>query len=698
MAETTKLKTAATRKRKKTAPSNVRKLETNITAIIKAEPQITSNALEIEDTFLNSYTTSIIQPEISPDVYYSLVEQNNALNQCISAMEVNIDGTGFDVVRTDGEEITDLDSKALQPVKEFLMEVSPTVSFVTLRRQMRRQLEISGYACIEIIRNPKDEIIFMRTLESKTIRLMKLGDAVPTQKTLIRGGTAMKIQTLTRERRFVQLVNRRKIYFKEFGSIRDLAKDTGVFVANGLRLPFEERASEIIYLTVHRAANSPYGVPRWLNNLPSVIGSRSAEELNLEYFAAGGIPPLMIFITGGAMAEKARKQLEGLLAGKARNKLKGIVADIQSTSGTIDKGGGVKVDIESFGSDRQQDSMFENYDTRCEQRVRASFRLPPLFVGKADDYSYASVFASYTLAEAQVFQPERMEFDEVFNNTVMKEMTNGVYRIRSKPLIVADAETNLNTLRTAMNGGAITKKDLIENLNLVGSVTLTMLEDEDGDEIAERFSGSSSADQVRNPHIEDFVDDDQIDVSTGEPVVKVDLSYLGVISDLQVRSLTKELPQKDLKALADGLKVLNAFELDMVHMLTSNKLYASVEHDNVGMSELLGAVSQIDLKAAHPPCPEGQVLRDGKCVDKAEHPTTPAPCPEGQVRRNGVCVPKAEHGGVEVGDSTGPGGVNNHIHILEEGGVTSEAEGHTHTWDSEETTTSSTNKHTHQLG
>lgn len=672
MAETTKLKTAATRKRKKTAPSNVRKLETNITAIIKAEPQITSNALDIEDTFLNNYTTSIIQPEISPDIYYSLVEQNNALNQCISAMEVNIDGTGFDIVRTDGEEIDEDEAETLQPVKEFLMEVSPTVSFVTLRRQLRRQLEISGYGCIEIIRNPKDEIVFMRTLESKTIRLMKLGDAVPTQKTLIRGGTAMKIQTLTRERRFVQLIARNKIYFKEFGSTRDLAKANGTFVSSGLRLPFEERASEIIYLTVHRSAVSPYGVPRWLNNLPSVIGSRSAEELNLEYFAAGGIPPLMIFITGGAMAEKARKQLEGLLAGKARNKLKGIVADIQSTSGTIDKGGGVKVDIESFGSDRQQDSMFENYDIRCEQRVRASFRLPPLFVGKADDYSYASVFASYTLAEAQVFQPERMEFDEVFNNTVMKEVTNGVYRIKSKPLTVADAETNLNTLRTAMNGGAITKDSLIENLNLVGSVNLKALA-EDGDEISERFSGSSSADQVRNPHVEDFVDDDQINASTGEPVAKVDLSYLGVISDLQVRSLTKELPQKDLKALADGLKVLNAFELDMVHMLTSNKLYASVEHDNVGMSELVGAVSQI--KAAHPPCPAGQVLRNGKCVPKAE-----------AVKNS------------EAGDSTGPGGVNNHIHILEAGGVTSEAEGHTHTWDAEEATTGSTNKHTHQLG
>lgn len=675
MAETTKLKTGTTRTRKKStkpaAPDNVRKLQTNVTAIMKAEPQITSNALDIEDTFLNNYTSQVIQPEISPDTYYSLVEQNNSLNQCISAMEVNIDGTGFDVVRTDKEELGTEDEKAVELINEFLMEVSPTTSFVTLRRQLRRQLEISGYGCIEVIRNPKDEIVFLRTLESKSIRLMKLADPVVTQKSLIRGGVELKIQAVARERRFVQLVARKKVYFKEFASNRDLAKATGVFVETGKRLPFEERASEIIYLTVHRSAVSPYGVPRWLNQLPSVLGSRSAEELNLEYFAAGGIPPLMVFISGGAMAQTARKQLEGLLAGKARNKLKGIVADIQSTSGTIDKGGGVRVDVESFGSDRQQDSMFENYDVRCEQRVRASFRLPPLFVGKADDYSYASVFASYTLAEAQVFQPERMEFDEAFNNTVMKEMTKGQYRIKSKPLTVADAETNLNTLRTAMNGGAITKSDLVENLNLVGSVNLKMLEEEDGEEIAERFSGSSSADQVRNPHIEDFVDEEQIETSAGEPVAKVDLSYLGVLADMQVRNLSKSIPAKELKALETSLKALNAFELDMVNMLVSNKIYASVSNDSVGMTEMVGVVSEM----------------------KAQHQ-----CPEGQVYRNGVCVPKEDTEKAEAGDSTGRGGIDNHTHTLLEGGQTSEDEGHTHTWDAESNKTGSTNGHTHQLG
>lgn len=658
MAET-KLKTAATRTRAKPKPKPAAaqsKLDLNATAIIKADAQITSNALEVEDSFIQHYDNSVIQPEISPETYYALVEQNNALNQCISAMEVNIDGTGYDIVRFDGEEIAESDKKAVTTITQFFAEVMPQMSFTTLRRTLRRQCEIAGYGCVEVIRNPKEEVVFLRPLVSRTIRLMKLDEAVPTTKSLIRGGVEMKITALSRERRFVQIVNEKKVYFKEYGASRDLSKSRGVWSPKGTRLPSEERATEIIYTTIHTATNSPYGVPRWLNQLPSVIGSRSAEELNLEFFEAGGIPPLMVFISGGAMAETARKQLEGLLAGKARNKLKGIVADIQSTSGTIDKGGGVKVDVESFGSDRQDDSMFENYDERCEKRVRCSFRLPPLFVGKADDYSYASVFASYTLAEAQVFAPERTEFDEVFNLTVMKEMTKGEYKIKSKPLRVADAETNLKALELAMNGAAIPKKTLIENLNKIGSINLKQLE-EGEDEIAERFSGSSSADQVRNPNPEAFGAESGTNAAAGVDgtteetkgqyrVTKADLSYLGRIADRQVLNLTTELEPEEVEELTHTMKRLNPFESNMVTMLVTNKVYASMDNDSEGIQELCHAVSTIKY---------------------------------------------------EVGRITLPAGVDNHTHTLLEDGVTNTVEGHSHTWDEDSGHTSEDNDHFHPL-
>ena len=553
-------------------------LALNAVAIVKAESGIESNALEVEDSWESTYTNDIIQPEIPPDVFYALVEQNNTLSQCISAMEVNVDGTGYDIVRTDGMELTDGDVAEVQGYKDMLNEIYPGTSLLSLRRDVRRHLETAGYAGVEVIRNPAGEIVFLRPIESKYLRLMKAGNPIPVKRSLTRKGKTVTITVLSRERRFVQKIGTSKVYFKEYGASRDLDKETGKWAAQGTRLPAKKRATEILYFRVQKAHNSPYGVPRWINQLPSVIGSRAAEELNLEFFNSGGIPPILIFVSGGVLATTARKQLEGLLSGKAKDKLKGLVADIQSTSGSIDKGGSVGVTVESFGSDRQNDSMFEGYDERCERRVRASFRLPPLFVGRPDDYSYASVFASYTLAEAQVFSPERTEWDEQFNNTVMKELTGGKYKIVSKPLAVADAETVLKALELAKESKVITKDTLVSELNKVGNLTLSKL-DEGGSDIVE-------------PTAKTTVQGKQEPVQAKKADVGgLDLSYLSTLADSVVGSLLGSLTKDEVEDLNKELSGLTQVQEELVNLIASSKVYSSMDHDPEGIAELCGCAA-----------------------------------------------------------------------------------------------------------
>lgn len=574
------------------SPDNIPELVTNITQIIKADSQIVSNALEIEDGFINEYGERIIVPEIAPEIFAAFVEQNNTLSQCISAMEVNIDGTGYDIIRSDEAPITDADRAKIKPIKEFFTEVYPMMSLTTLRRKNRRFLETTGYGCIEVIRNPAGDIVFLRPLDSKTIRLVKLGPSYPAKKTLTRNGATVSVTIQVRERVFVQKINEKKVYFKEFGSFRDLDKITGLWAAVGNKLPADVRSSELIYMTVNKSAKTPYGVPRWLNNLPSVLGSRQAEELNLEYFNAGGIPPVMVFIAGGAMGEEARRQINAFLAGKAKDKLRGVVADIHSTTGSVDKGGTVGVQVETFDSGRQKDSMFENYDDRCEKRVRASFRLPPLFVGKADDYSFASVFASYTLAEAQVFNPERDEFDEIFNNTVMKELTGGEYIIKSKPLTVADATSKLKALELGARHRIITKNQLRVGLNVATDLSIP-LEEQDGElEFVSVRNRLRRADDVAEggQNVEPAIDG-QIGQTTG--VTKADLSYLGTIADNQAKALLTGRTDSVKQELIEQMKSLSPVEENIVHMLTSSRIFAVTDNDSAGLTELTDSLIEM---------------------------------------------------------------------------------------------------------
>lgn len=562
-------------------------LETNVIAVVKSEHQITTNALDSEDGFIGAYGDRVLEPEINPEVYFSLIEQNNTINQCVSAMEVNIDGTGCEVVRTDGEELQDSDDTEIGFLKQFFGEVYPQISLMTLRRTLRREAETCGYSCMEVIRTAQDEIVFLKDLKSKSVRLVKLEEPVIATKTLMRRGNEVPYTVSIRERVFVQKINNKKIYFKEFGASRDLNKYTGEWSTKGIRLPAQERATEVIYFCINKSSKSNYGVPRWLNQFPSVLGSREAEELNLEFFESGGIPPVMIFVSGGVMGEVAQKNINALLSGKAKDKLRGLVADIQSTGGTIDKAGAVDVKVETFGSENSKDSLFENYDTRCEERVRAAFRLPPLFVGKSNDYSYASVFASYTVAEAQVFNPERMEWDELFNNTIMKELTGGEYSIKSKPLLVSDAETNLKALELATVNKVISKDTLRKELSSVSSVTIPLNSDDGGETVS---GGKISADKGigQGGNLPDVTKSDIYSGSFD------DMTYVSHLANLQTKSLLNLITKKEQRELQKAMSELGAGDTNLVGLIVSQKIYSSMDNDPEGMLELCGCVASND--------------------------------------------------------------------------------------------------------
>jgi len=446
--------------------------------VSKAENDVLqSNALLTDDLFELDYfdiksnaKAVVLRPPFVPTLLASLCKENNALEQCVAAMEVNIDGTGYEVGSSEaGEEETEAEKVQAQGIMDFFDEIFPAKSFITVRRELRRDQESTGNSYMEVLRSIAGEIVFAKALESVTMRIVKLDDPVPVKVTIERFGSEQTVTLIKRERRYVQKIGDKSIFFKEFNASRDLNKWTGDWAEQGQRLAIEDRATEIIHFFPIKDVLSPYGLPRWINQIPSILGSRKAEELNLDFFNAGGLPPAIIAIQGGELTEEVRKQLNTYVSGKGASKHRAAVIEIQSSGGSLDSAGNVRMTVERFGAERQQDSMFENYDSKCEKRVRSSFRLPPMFVGKADDYSFATAFASYTVAEAQVFQPERSEFDEVMNNTIMKEIAPE-FMFRSLPLAVRDATQQLKGIELSKdsldNEGFVKAINEVTNMNL----------------------------------------------------------------------------------------------------------------------------------------------------------------------------------------------------------------------------------------
>jgi len=459
--------------------------------ILKAErAMLRTNSMDVEDDpFTQLGMTGlgekgqVLLPTYNFVTLKGLTHVNNTLLQAVSAMEVNIDGTGYELERKDGEVFSEEDEKKAEKLSEFFNEPWPGESFVTMRRKLRRDLETTGNGYLEIIRNQKGEIVFLRQVDSMLIRMMKLEDAIPVTKKIKRGGSEINVKVLERQRKYVKKIGDTKVqFFKDYGVERELHAEEGHWEGDepdSGPVPQDQRANELLHFTVLKDVTTPYGVPRWINNLPSVLGSRKAEEFNLEFFDHGGMPPAMIIIQGGQLSTESRTALTNYLAGKAKLKQRGVITEIFAADGDLGSAGNVKVSVERFGDERQKDAMFATYDKNCAEHIRVSFRLPPMFLGLSEAYNFATAYTAYMIAEAQVFLPEREEFDEIINLTFMKEMSDE-YIYRSKELQVVDVEAKLKALELSMQ--FMNPTDFIDEMNEVVKTNLTAKEGIDDEE------------------------------------------------------------------------------------------------------------------------------------------------------------------------------------------------------------------------
>ena len=588
----------------------------------KNKADVNPAVADVHDAFINFQTVpgsrdQLLQPPFDFDVVADLVSKNSILPPLIEVMVVNIDGTGAEIIvneklideekegddKVAAEKIERAEKAAIQ---EYFDEPFPGQSFLTQRRAMRGEQESIGNAYLEIMRNAKQEVVFWKPIiPAKNVRLVRLDDAVDVMKTVKRGGKDQEIIVSVRERRFVQAFGKNIVWFKEFGASRDLNKKTGEWSALNT-LKFEDRANEIIHYINQRDPFSPYGLPRWWSNAPSVIGSRRAEEFNLMFFDSGGIPPMMVIVSGGALAVEAEKALRDHFMATGPNRHAAIVLEAYGTGGDIDKPSNVKIQIERFGSERQSDSFFENYIERCDHRTQRSFRIPSQFLGMSDDFTFATALSSMLVVEAQVFAPERAEFDEHINLKLMPELPNGEkYIYRSKKLSLADAEKQLSGLGLIKT--LLPPKTLVEKVGeVVGWPNLT-LSDEELDEIGAqrdrefelktRLSflrtsndpGDKKPGDKKKPPVND----------KGKPVKKYDflpgiVSLAADMSEVLQIGFARPEEARAFQALREKVVTLDADSMDQFRTLLVAHLLPAFEHDPNGAHELITQVFEVD--------------------------------------------------------------------------------------------------------
>ena len=402
------------------------------------------------DPFDGYYGDGIIEPPYNLDWLARLPEHSNMLGQCIEAMETNIDGFGFTLEPVfdfeEGNEAAEAERKTIMHFFEFCNFELPYSQF---RRRVRRDLEVLGNAYWEVIRDGKGDIVWLEHIEGHTMRLTQLDREYTPVSYLIRDDDSNELQeypSRKRFRRYVQIRDGRKVYFKEFGDPRLINSRTGQ-VDNNAEIP----ATEIIHFKLY-CPYSPYGVPRWIGNWLAVEGSRQAEEVNYEYFENNTVPPLALLVSGtlqdevvGRIEDFINDEMKGR---KSFNKILVIECDTVGSALPGENAQKSSLQFVPLSDAQQKDSLFDNYDKTNREKIRSSFRLPPIFVGLTSDYTRATARESREVAEEQVFGPERADHDFVINRLLFPAMRIKYWKYKSLPPQVNDFEIMSGVLDT----------------------------------------------------------------------------------------------------------------------------------------------------------------------------------------------------------------------------------------------------------
>jgi PBSX family phage portal protein len=445
---------------------NIRSLNIGAKRVDRAD---TSRQADDHDAFaIDGIGSSIIATPFVLENLSAIYDQSNVLRQCVSAMVTNVALNGFRTVPIRKGAIVSEEEKA--ELESFIESANLTESLVGVHSKLVEQYEKFGFGYVEVVRDRKNRPTLLKHCKTSNIRATKRnGNAVTITTQMSRGGRRSTIKERVKFRRYVQRVGTNTVYFKEFGDPRKMSLKTGKYASKAYSVPVSEEATELLHR--RQISEDAYGLPRWISQLPSILGSREAEEVNLRYFEDNTVPPMIMSVAGGRLTRESYIQLQAILnaqgVGRERQNQIILVEAVPEVSDLEGKGS-VSLQIDKLTDVRQGDGLFDKYGESNIAKVRSSFRLPPVFLGMSQDITFATANVSAYLAEVQVFHPERTMHDEFYNKNFVNH-PNGLnlktVKLESKGPTVTNPEQVLKVLTAGNVMGAVTPRSAIDSIN-----------------------------------------------------------------------------------------------------------------------------------------------------------------------------------------------------------------------------------------
>lgn len=504
----------------------------------------------------------IIEPVYAYRDLMKVYQMSTILRQAVDAYVTNIESYGYklEYQGPEGQE----DSRAAQNEKARIERLLATITtdgrpLQKHREDSRSDKEVLGARCFEVIQDNIGRVVHFDHVPTATLR-MTSREKQYTEVFTTDFTTGARKLIKRRFRRFLQVRDDgKKTWFKEYGDPRPINPETGKVDTT---IPVEDQATSIYYDHLY-SPGTPCGIPRWAGAIPSLLGSREAEMVNLNFFRDNAIPAMAVLVSGGALTEESFDKIESYIQGvRGQASMNRIVvmeavsdgADAAAIDGSLPA---PKIDLKPMLSERQHEGLFSGYIGEGERKAREAFRLPPIYIGSAEEYNRASAFASMLTADQQIFVPERLSWDNMFHNVVLS--THGIkyWRMRSAGPGLQDPQEVARIVNSLGREGALTPNTAIKIANRYLDADIRPVMEEWGD-----FPFSIVMEYVKDGKILDGLDifeDEVDDVVPPDPEDQTD-EMDDAIAPLQkkVRRLLDEVSVKLSRQLDDVTDTLQS--------------------------------------------------------------------------------------------------------------------------------------------
>lgn len=424
----------------------------------------------------------IILPPHSLQWLSSLVDDSDELGQCISAVVQGTVGRGYRLVPNFPESVVppELEAAVAEErarIDAFFSYAGATDDFLTISEKCMTDDSLIGNWYMEVIRNFRGEILGLEHVVGAQVHHGKLDPAPIKVKIPMRIVDASGKPIITsrdqaqRFRLFVQeavtifgsrATTRIAVWFKEFGDPREYHCDTGELLSTKDEINAAKAdgklAGEIIHCANYNPSGSSYGKPAFIGALYSIATSRAAEKINFSTIRNNMVPSCAILVSGGTLTAGSVKRMESFVEGSVKgndNYSKMVLLEAESFF-QDDQTTAVKIDIKPLAHLQRDDGMFLKLKQDCRDAVRASFRLPPILVGRSAEWTGAVISGARRLADEVVFAPRRSKFERVVNRRILPAI-NCIYH-----------KFELNVPNTTDNAELVA---LLANVEKTGAVT-----------------------------------------------------------------------------------------------------------------------------------------------------------------------------------------------------------------------------------